>query len=267
MDKDLKDQVILVTGASVGIGAAISRKLAERGAILALCSRDLIKLNDLVSDDIFKDKKFVLISQDLGTATGTEKCADAIIKEFGKIDGIVNNVGGPIGMGRFDELSDDNWIDTFNINVMSLVRLSRILIPYLIDSNTASIISISSIAASEPGYTNPHYSSSKASLTNFTKHLANILAEFGINVNSVSPGTILTPGFMDFINIQQSQNLKDSDSIEKNFMNSHKKNIPLGELGDTEAIASIVAFLLSSEARYITGSNFVIDGGKSRFIF
>jgi len=267
MDKDLKDQVILVTGASVGIGAAISRKLAERGAMLALCSRDLIKLNDLVSNNIFHDKNFVLISQDLGTVNGTEKCAEVILKEFGKIDGIVNNVGGPIGMGRFNELSDENWIDTFNINVMSLVRLSRVLIPYLIKSTTASIVSISSIAAGEPGNTNPHYSSSKASLTNFTKHLANVLAEFNINVNTVSPGTILTPGFMGFIKMQQSKNLTDSDSIEKNFKNSHKKNIPLGELGDTEAVASMVAFLLSSEARYITGSNFIIDGGKSRFIF
>jgi 3-oxoacyl-[acyl-carrier protein] reductase len=264
---ELKGRVILVTGASEGIGASISRKLAGLEATLVLCSRDIDKLHNLSKDYIFRDLDLTLISQDLTTSTGVEKCVELLLQKHGRIDVIINNVGGSIGRGIFDDLSDDNWLDTYEINVMSLVRFVRLLKPYLVQSNHARIITISSVTASEPGFENPHYSSSKAALLNLTKHLANSLATFQITVNSVAPGAIRTPSFNDSMQrFNQSRNGKEPSESER-VLEDIQSRIPLGTIGDAEVVADMVAFLISDKARWITGSNFRLDGGKNRHIF
>ena len=142
---ELKGRVILVTGASEGIGASISRKLAGLGATLVLCSRNIEKLRGFAEDQALSGSDLTLINQDLATSSGAEKCVELLLQKHGRIDAIINNVGGAIGRGVFDDLSDDNWLDTYLINVMSLVRLVRLLKPYLIKSSHGRIVTISSV--------------------------------------------------------------------------------------------------------------------------
>ena len=267
MDGEFKGRVILITGASEGIGASISRKLAGLEATLVLCSRSIDKLRNFAKDDVFRDLDLTLISQDLTTSAGVEKCAELLLQKHGRIDAIINNVGGSIGSGVFADISDDDWLDTYEINVMSLVRFVRLLKPYLIKSNHARIVTISSVTASEPGFENPHYSSSKAALVNLTKYLANSLAPFQITVNSVAPGAIRTVSFNNSIQrFSESRNGKESSESER-VLEDIQSRIPLGTIGDAEVVADMVAFLISDKAKWITGSNFRLDGGKNRHIF
>ena len=267
MATDLTGRVILVTGASEGIGASITRKLAGLGATLVLCSRNIEKLRGFAEDQALSGSDLTLINQDLATSSGAEKCVELLLQKHGRIDAIINNVGGAIGRGVFDDLSDDNWLDTYLINVMSLVRLVRLLKPYLIKSSHGRIVTISSVIASEPGFENPHYASSKAALANLTKYLANSLSEFQITVNSVSPGAIRTEGFTDWINTFGSIKGSDGFSEAEVLMQNIEKRIPLGVVGEGEVVAEMVAFLVSDKAKWITGSNFRLDGGKNRHIF
>ena len=267
MTSELRDRVILVTGASEGIGASISRKLASLGATLVLCSRNIEKLREFAENNPLYGSDLTLINQDLATSAGVEKCVEALLQKHGRVDAIVNNVGGAIGRGVFDDLSDDNWLDTYQINVMSLVRLVRLLKPYLIQSSHARIVTISSVIASEPGFENPHYSSSKAALANLTKYLANSLSDFQINVNSVSPGAIRTEGFTKWVNTFGSTKGPKGFSEAEVLIQNIEKGIPLGSVGEGEVVADMVAFLISDKAKWITGSNFRLDGGKNRHIF
>lgn len=264
---ELKGRVILVTGASEGIGASISRKLAGLGATLVLCSRNLEKLREFAEDKALIGSDLTLINQDLATSSGAEKCVELLLQKHGRIDAIINNVGGAIGRGVFDELSDADWLDTYQINVMSLVRLVRLLKPYLIQSNNARIVTISSVTASEPGFENPHYASSKAALVNLTKYLANSLATFQITVNSVAPGAIRTPAFNDSIQRFSESRSGNESSESERVLEDIQSRIPLGTIGDAEVVAEMVAFLVSDKAKWITGSNFRLDGGKNRHIF
>jgi NAD(P)-dependent dehydrogenase (short-subunit alcohol dehydrogenase family) len=264
---ELKNRVILVTGASEGIGASISRKLAELGATLVLCSRNIEKLQLFAEDKSLSGSNLTLINQDLATSAGVEKCVELLIQKHGRIDAIINNVGGAIGRGVFDDLSDDNWLDTYLVNVMSLVRLTRLLKPYLIQSSHARIVTISSVNASEPGFENPHYSSSKAALANLTKYLANSLSSSQVTVNSISPGTIRTDGFTEWIKTFGSTKGPEGVSEVEVLMQNIERRIPMGVVGEGEVVADMVAFLVSDKARWITGSNFRLDGGKNRHIF
>jgi NAD(P)-dependent dehydrogenase (short-subunit alcohol dehydrogenase family) len=128
-------------------------------------------------------------------------------------------------------------------------------------------VTISSVTASEPGFENPHYASSKAALANLTKYLANLLSEFQITVNSVSPGAIRTEGFTKWINTFGSTKGLGGYSEAEVLMKDIEKRIPLGIVGEGEVVAEMVAFLVSDKANWITGSNFRLDGGKNRHIF
>lgn len=267
MDIALSGKVVLVTGASRGIGAEIARKLLREGALLALCSRNLDGLNLFASQNGFTEDNSILVAEDLSEEAGVFSCVQQILERFGRIDALVNNVGGAIGRGAFLDVSDDDWIKTFETNVLSLVRLAKILKIHLSLSGHGRIVTISSSTAQEPGQFDPHYSSAKAAVTNLSKHLANIFASDGITVNVISPGPILTDGLIEFMSDIDLKNIASGEKESEKFLSGMKSRIPLGELGSTADIASLVSFLLSNEAGWITGSNFRIDGGKNRSIF
>ncbi|TSA58343.1 MAG: SDR family oxidoreductase [Methylophilaceae bacterium] len=267
MDAALSGKVVLVTGASRGIGAEIARKLSSQGALLALCSRHMDGLDLLASQNGFNEDNSILIAEDLSEETGVTSCTRLVLERFGRIDALVNNVGGATGRGAFLDVPDNEWIKTFETNVLSLVRLAKILKPHLSHSGQGRIVTISSTTAQEPGQFDPHYSSAKAAVTNLSKHLANIFASDGITVNVISPGPILTDGLIEFMSDINLKNIASGDKESEKFLSGMKSRIPLGDLGSTADIASLVSFLLSNDAGWITGSNFRIDGGKNRSIF
>ena len=256
-------KVALITGAGRGIGSEIARLLTSSDYSIIIASRtesDLVKL----AEDLEMDANHVLIvSEDLSKLDGIERTLEKSLNYFGRIDCLVNNVGGPIGRGNFFEIDENSWFETYELNVMSLVRMAKLIHPVLTKSTCGRIVSVGSATSRQPGYFDPHYSSAKAALANTTKHLANIFAKDGITVNLVTPGPISTEGFFNsFVNTTTS----DHESALGEHIARLERDIPLGRLGLPSDVAELVKFLLSEQASWITGSDFVIDGGKTKSI-
>ena len=266
MNLGLENRVVLVTGGSRGIGKEIVERLVDEGASVAFCARQSSALKELESKIIKSGKNCLAIEADIYTTNGVKIIVEKTIEHYGKLDVLVHNAGGTLARGSFCDISDEDWIDTYNRNVITLVRLVKTAQIFLEESNQARIISISSTTAVEPGSHDPHYSAAKAALLNLVKHLSNSLATKGILINSISPGPVLTESLTDFIHELSNKSSESELDFTKTYIEMMKSRIPLGRLAKGTEIADLVLFLASSKSGWITGSNFRIDGGKTRGI-
>ncbi len=264
MNLNLENRVVLVTGGSKGIGKTIVERFADEGALVSFCARGKHPLNELAKKIRNSGKDCLPIEADTSTNEGIKLIVKKTIDYFGKIDVVIHNAGGTLVRGVFRDISDEDWMDTYIRNVLTLVRLIKSSQEFLENSDQARIISISSTTATEPGSHDPHYSAAKAALLNLVKHLSNSVASKGILVNSISPGPVYTESLTTFLDeiSSKSTNL----DFKKSYIESMESRIPLGKLGQGIEIADLVLFLASSRSSWITGSNFRIDGGKSRGI-
>ncbi|WP_026995502.1 SDR family oxidoreductase [Flectobacillus major] len=252
MDNSLKGQVALVTGGTKGIGKAIADKLSYAGVQVVVTARTAPK--ESTSGQHF-------IATDLARPESAETLAKEILGQYGRIDIIVNNAGANLSPGGgFNALSDEHWNNDWQLNFMSVVRINKALLPTMIEQKSGVIVNISTVAAKQPIWEmTMSYSSAKAALNIYSKALANEVGSKGIRVNVVSPGVVKTPLMLDFIdNIAESSNIT-SDEAFKIVMD--KISVPLGRMAEPEEIANLVKFLVSEEAKYITGTNYSVDGG------
>ena len=252
MDTILKGQVALVTGGTKGIGKAIADKLSSRGAQVVITARTAPEENT---------NGHHYIAADLSQPETAAAIAKEVLEKYGRIDIIVNNAGANLSPGGgFDALSDEHWYNDWQLNFLSVVRINKSLLPAMIRQKSGVIINISTGAAKQPIWEmTMSYSSAKAALNAYSKALANELGATGIRVNVVSPGVVKTPLMLDFIeNIATSSNI----TVEEAFkVIMDKVGVPVGRMAEPEEIANLVAFLVSSEAAYITGTNYSVDGG------
>lgn len=254
MDTQLNGQVALVTGGTKGIGKSIADKLSSKGAQVIVTARTSPQENTNAHH---------FIAADLTLPESAEAIAKEIIEKYGRIDIIVNNAGANLSPGGgFNTLSDEHWYNDWQLNFLSVVRINKSLLPAMIKQKSGTIINISTGAAKQPIWEmTMSYSSAKAALNAYSKALATELGSKGIRVNVVSPGVVKTPLMLDFIeNISKSLNSTFDDAF-KTVMD--KVGVPVGRMAEPEEIASIVSFLSSSEAKYITGANYSVDGGAS----
>lgn len=252
MDNSLKGQVALVTGGTKGIGKAIADKLSNAGVQVIVAARTAPKENK--SGQYF-------ISADLAQPESAETVAKDILEKYGKIDIIINNAGANLSPGGgFSTLSDEHWNNDWQLNFMSAVRINKAVLPIMIKQKSGVIINISTGAAKQPFWEmTMSYSSAKAALNAYSKALANEVGSKGIRVNVVSPGVVKTPLMLEFIeSIAKSSNIAVDEAF-KSIMN--KINVPLDRMAEPEEIADLIVFLASSEAKYITGTNYSVDGG------
>lgn len=251
----LNGKTALVTGGTRGIGKAIADKLKTAGATIIVVARTPPKENP---------EGYYFIQADLVQPGSAEIMAKEILEKFGGIDIIVNNAGANLSEGgSFSTLTDEHWNNDFQLNLMSAVRVNKALLPTMIKQKSGVIINISTYAAQQPLWEmTMTYSAAKAALNAYTKALSREVGPKGIRVNAVSPGVVKTPLMSEFIeNIAKSSNIS-TDEAFKTLM-SRVGEIPLGRMAEPEEIANLVGFLVSSEAEYITGSNYLIDGGIS----
>lgn len=254
MYDSLKGKIALVTGGTKGIGKSIADKLSANGALVVITAR---------SEGKEKSADHHFIAADLTQADSAEKIAREILEKYGKIDIIVNNAGANLSPGGgFSTLEDEDWFKDWELNFMSVVRINKALLPAMIEKKTGTIINISTGAAKQPIWEmTMSYSSAKAALNAYSKALASEVGSKGIRVNIVSPGVVETPLMNEFIENMARQS---GVSFEESFQNIiNTVGVPLGRMAEPEEIASIVAFLASSEAQYITGANISVDGGSS----
>ena len=263
MDLGIKGKLALVTASSAGIGKAVSEALAAEGCNIAICSRNRETLIETARDikNKFNIEPFWGIC-DLNLQKDIENFYDAVINNFGKVDILVNNCGGPIP-GFFRDLSEDDWDHAYKQVLLSVVRFSNLVIPKMIEQEWGRIINITSIAVKQPIHNLMLSNSLRAGVTGFAKSLSNEFGNKNITVNNIAPGYTLTHRLYELA----VNRAKTSGKSHEEILVEMAKDVPMNRLGGPEEIAAIVVFLASQKASYITGTTIQVDGGLTRAIF
>ena len=254
MKLHLEKCVAIVTGASRGIGKGIAKSLTREGCKIVICARNVAALESAV-DELHGERGEVIgIPVDITEPDAPERLVQLAVSMFGKVDILVNNVGGN-RRKAFEDTTDEDWEDIININLLSHIRASRAAIPHMKKASGGSIIFISSIFGREAGGPGLSiYNTTKSALISVSKIMALELAPFKIRVNSVAPGSIRFPGGSWDRRVQA-----DPVGMDK-FI---KTNLPLGRFGTVKEVADVVTFLASERAGLITGACINVDGGQS----
>ncbi|MEE9259111.1 MAG: SDR family oxidoreductase [Nitrospinaceae bacterium] len=259
MDVDLTGRKVAITGVGDGIGRSLALAFGLAGARVAGCARSRNRL-DAVSSEI-EGGGHLFHPADLTRPGELNDFYEKTAEAFGGLDVLVNNVGAILKLGNFFDLTDQDWQDSFDVNLMPAVRLSRLFIPQLRRSPAPRIINISSVAAIRPGEPFPQYSAMKAGLSNLTVSLAKTLAPDKIIVNSVSPGPVWTRSWENEAEAAAEESGEPLSKVKKDIQSSTAQTVLLERMGVPEDVTGIVLFLASDSARWITATNFTVDGG------
>lgn len=243
-------KVILITGASSGIGASTAILLSKLGATLSLTGRNIENLNK-VSDKCLQKEKPFLITGDLTKEADNENILNATIKKFGKLDVLINNAG-ILETGTIETTNMEQYDRVMNTNIRSMYHLTMLAVPHIIKTE-GNIVNVSSVNGirSFPGVL--AYNISKTAVDQFTRCVALELASKNVRVNSVNPGVTVT-------NLHKTGGM--NEEAYQTFLNHSKTTHALGRPGHADELASAIAFLASNSASFITGVNLAVDGGR-----
>jgi 3-oxoacyl-[acyl-carrier protein] reductase len=271
MDLGLSGKVALVTGGSKGIGRAIALELAREGADVVICARESGPLDETARRIAELGRQALAVPADLASAAGVLAVVNGAVATFGRVDILINNVGGAPGAGGFMNLSDADWQAAFELNLMSAVRFSRAVIPGMVERRWGRIINIASTSAREPDIVVVHYNSAKAGLLALSKTLATAYAKDGVLVNCVSPGLTRTSAVEKSAAqrlVERGESVDDlsADEVVQRYYGP-RRPLPIGRFGVPEDLAGIVAFLASERANWITGAYINVDGGWVKSIY
>jgi 3-oxoacyl-[acyl-carrier protein] reductase len=255
MDLGLAGTCAVVTGASRGIGAAITQDLAREGCNLAVCARDGEALSALAeglrAEHGVRVNTYVTDVTDPGDV---ERLAASVVADFGEVNILVNNAGRSHG-GRFEVLSDQNFIDDYTIKVLAHIRMIRAFLPALEKASNARVININSIHGHDP---DPRFFTSsvnRAASIAFAKVAALEVVKRNVLINTVNVGYVVTP---QWHNVHQRTN---PDLSWEEFLEVFGAEVPLGRLGRPEEVAAAVTFFASSRASYLSGASLDVGGG------
>ena len=254
MDLGLRDRVCVVTGSTAGIGLETARLLAAEGARVVVTGRDY----DRVESARLESGAELGVIADLGEPAAAEDLI-AAAAELGTVDCLVNNVGIAYQVG-FDELTDEQWDEMWQLNVMSAVRAIRAALPAMLERGSGSIVNVSSTAGKRPSTGMPNYSVTKAALLSLSRLVADLYAKKGVRCNAVAPGPTATGAWLDEGGLADQQ-ARRSGKTHDEVLDSVAAGRPLGRLAEPKEIASVIAFLCSDRASYVTGAAWSADGG------
>lgn len=248
MNYNFKDKVVLVTGASRGLGRAIAITYSKLGArVIANYNKSKEEALALVKELNSAGNSIEVIQADVSKSRETENMVDEILRKHGHVDILINNAGirkdGFLAM-----MSEEDWDDVINVNLKSVFNVTKWVSRAMVAERKGKIVNISSVSALKGVSGQANYSASKGGIISFTRSVAVELARFGIQVNVVVPGLIETDM---------------SSGMDEKRRNEILSHIPLARIGKLEDVVSGVIFLSSQEADYITGYTLTVDGGLS----
>lgn len=253
----LKDKVVLITGASSGIGEGTAVHFAKLGARLSLAGRsvdNLSRVAGLCQGQGLSENDVLTVAGDINKKDDRQTLIQSTIDKFGKLDVLVNNAG----MAHYTsvgETTPEVYDEVMDTNARSHVFLTQLALPHLIKTK-GNIVNTSSVCGPKPMPEVGVYCMSKAAMDMFTQCLALEMAPHGVRVNSINPGTIVS-------NIaRRSHSRFQEDSLYQQFLEKQKEGHPLGRVGLPEDCAEAVAFLASDSSSFITGQILFIDGGR-----
>lgn len=257
MELGLTGKAALVTASSQGIGKACALELAQNGADLLICARGEDTLNDArkeIADAT--GRKVAAIRADLTSKDDIDALIATAVRELGTIDVLVTNAGGPPS-GPFMEFDDGPWESAFELNLMSVVRLNRAVVPIMRESGGGSIVNLTSVSVKEPLKGLVLSNAVRAAVVGLSKTLANELGPDKIRVNVVCPGFTATDRMTELITARAEREGRAFDEVASGYYAS----VPLGKFAEPADIARMVAFLASDAAKYVTGVTVQVDGG------
>jgi NAD(P)-dependent dehydrogenase (short-subunit alcohol dehydrogenase family) len=259
---NISGQVAVVTGADGGIGLACARRLLDAGASVVGVDLSTEQFEGLASHGPVCAIEADLTSPDVG-----EQVVRGAVKKFGRLDILINNAGRVGVREGFLSVTDEEWDQTLGLNLMGYVRMSRAAIPAFLQNGGGCMVHVASEAARMPNPRLPDYSVSKAAVLMLSKVLSAEFAPRGIRSNVVSPAFIRTPlydregGIGDSLATEFGM---DRESAIQKYVEIN--GIPAGRLGTVDEVASMVHYLVSAEASFVTGANFAVDGGVTPVI-
>jgi NAD(P)-dependent dehydrogenase (short-subunit alcohol dehydrogenase family) len=243
MDLGLRDKVCVVTGSTGGIGLVVAEQLLAEGARVVTSGRRGEGVGSLH------------VSGDLAQPGQAERVVEEAVRAFGRLDVLVNNVGFAY-QAKLEDLTDAQWDELWQLNVMSYIRAIRAAVPHMRAQGGGTIVNVSSTAGKRPSVGMPNYSVTKAAVLSLSRLVADSYAKDGIRCNAVAPGPTATEAWLGDGGLADQQGGVRGDVLAR--VGSGR---PLGRLAEPEEIASVVVFLCSERASYVTGAAWSADGG------
>ncbi|MET7694819.1 2,3-dihydro-2,3-dihydroxybenzoate dehydrogenase [Streptomyces sp. NPDC005483] len=253
----MREKIALVTGAAGGIGAAVVRTLAERGASVAAVDKDGDRLTGVAAKLAAEGLRVRAFCADVTTSAGAERLAADVEDALGPLDQLVNGAG-VLRLGKATDLTDEDWAATFAVNATGVFFLSRAVINRMVPRRAGALVTIASNAAGTARTDMAAYAASKAAATMFTKCLGLEVARYGIRCNVVAPGSTETPMLTSMW-----QDGHGRTATLEGSPAAYRVGIPLGKLARPSDVADAVAFLLSDQASHITMHGLTVDGGAT----
>ena len=256
MDLGLRGCAAIVSGASSGMGRAIARRLAQEGCDVTLFARRTELLEEAVAEisELPSAGRAYAVAGDSTAPADLERTIEETTRQFGRIDVVVNNTGGPPA-GDFGDFDDEDWQRGFELTLLSAIRLTRLALPGLRQSGRGRVVNLTSMAVKEINDGLLLSNAFRPAVTGWAKHLSREQGQHGVTVNSIAPG---------YIDTDRLRYLYSTGADPDEARRRDAEEIPLRRFGAPEEIASAAAFLCSTAASYITGVTLLVDGGLTR---
>ncbi|WOD38016.1 SDR family oxidoreductase [Nodosilinea sp. E11] len=261
MDFGIHGKVAVVTGGDSGIGLATAKLLAQEGVKIALLDKTADRLDEALQD-LQTVGEAMAVQADLRHLSEVEAAKRNIVNHYGHVDILVNCAGITGATGDFLDISDDDWLETLEVDLMAAVRVCRTFIPLMRETGWGRVVLVASEDAVQPYADEMPYCAAKAGVLNFAKNLSKAYASDGVLVNSVAPAFIATP-MTDTMMEQRAEKMEtDVDEAITTFLDQKRPHLELKRRGKAEEVAAVIAFLCSQQSSFVVGANYRVDGGS-----
>jgi len=269
MNLNIEGKIAVITGGDSGLGLATAMLLAAEGAHIALSDVDADSLEEAAQKvrDAYPNVKVIAATANIDQNESVLQLASKVESEFGAINIVVNCAGARGAAGDFLTLTDEDWQNTINTDLMGAVRVCRAFIPHLQKSGWGRIVLIASKNAYQPYEEESPYNACKAGVINLSKCLSRAYSNANLLINCVSPAYIETPMTDAMMEDLAKERGTDKEEAIQFFLKNDRPHLAVGRRGKPEEVAAVIAFLVSEQASYVNGSNYRVDGGAVESAF